>query len=114
MEDVAELDKGGFGIGSSHFHNPATERLSEGMATEILDFKPIAGPYFLKDNIDPLDGVYGFLSGNKGFSRWVSEMECLEAFMCVVLKVPVDANCAMFPGFLFNDFQFPGEKVAKS
>lgn len=98
LEDIGEFDKGGFGIGSSHFYDPATERLAERVRTEMGDFKPVAAFQFLKDDIDPLDGVNGLFAGNKRFSRGVSEMECREAFMCVLLKVPVDADCAAFPG----------------
>lgn len=112
LEDVGEFDKCGFCIGSSHFYDPATERLAKRVRTEMGDFKPVAAFQYLEDDIDSLDGVNGLLAGNKRFSRWVREVECLEAFMCMVLKVPVDADCAMFPGFLFNDFQFLGEKVA--
>ena len=55
LKDVGEFDKGGFGIGSSHLHDTATEGFTKGVATEMGDFKPVAAFQFLEDNIDPLD-----------------------------------------------------------
>ena len=65
LEDVGEFDKGGLGIGSSHFYDPATERLAKRVRTEMGDFKPVAAFQFLEYDIDPLNRVDGPFAANK-------------------------------------------------
>ena len=112
LEDVGEFDKGGFGVGSSHLHDPATEGFAKGMGGEMPDFKPVAAFQFLEYYIEPLDRVYGLFAANKRLSGRVRKVQCLETFLCVVPEVLIYADGPAFLRFLFNDFKLPGEQVA--